>query len=42
MIYELRHLLDFRFKRHSRYNLPAGWLDVIEKVLQARAGILLE
>ena len=42
MIYELRHLLDFRFKRNSHYNLPAERLNVIEKVLQTRAEMLLE
>jgi len=27
---QLRHLLGFRFKRHSHYNLPVNWLELIE------------
>ena len=38
----LRHLLTFRFKRHSRYNLPAERLMLIEKMIQSRARKLLE
>ena len=38
----LRHLLTFRFKRHSRYNLPAERLKLIEKMIQSRARKLLE
>ena len=38
----LRHLLTFRFKRHSRYNLPAERLKLIEKIVQSRARKLLE
>lgn len=38
----LRHLLTFRFKRHSRYNLPPQRLKLIEKVVQNRARKLLE
>ncbi len=37
----LRHLLNFRFKRHSRYNLPAERLKLIEKMIQSRARELL-
>lgn len=33
----LRHLLEFRFKRHSRYNLPPKHLNLIEKQIQERA-----
>lgn len=38
----LRNLLTFRFKRHSRYNLPAERLKLIEKMVQSRARKLLE
>lgn len=38
----LRHLLTFRFKRHSRYNLPPQRLKLIEKVVQNRVRKLLE
>lgn len=38
----LRHLLDFRFKRHSRYNLPSKHLKLIEKQIQKRARELLD
>lgn len=38
----LRRLMNFRFKRHSRYNLPAKRLKVIEKLIQKRVRILLE
>ena len=38
----LRHLLTFRFKRHSRYNLPPERLKLIEKMVQSRARKLLE
>ena len=38
----LRHLLTFRFKRHSRYNLPPQRLKLIEKMVQSRARKLLE
>ena len=37
----LRHLLNFRFKRHSHYNLPEERLDLLEKQVQKRAGELL-
>ena len=39
---KLRHLLTFRFKKHSRYNLPAKRLRVIEKQVQKRARVLLD
>lgn len=38
----LRRLLQFRFKRHGRYNLPPQRLRMIEKQIQKRAGLLLE
>jgi hypothetical protein len=38
----LRHLLTFRFKRHSRYNLPPDRLKLLEKMVQSRARQLLE
>ena len=38
----LRHLLNFRFKRHSRYNLPAKHLKLIENQIRKRAMRLLE
>lgn len=38
----LRRLMNFRFKKHSRYNLPAKRLKVIEKFIQNRVRILLE
>lgn len=37
----LRHLLNFRFKRHSHYNLPEERLDLLEKQVQKRARELL-
>ena len=39
---KLRHLLEFRFRRHSRYNLPAKRLKMIEKQIQKRAAMLLD
>ena len=39
---KLRHLLTFRFKKHSRYNLPEKRLQMIEKQVQKRARILLD
>ena len=38
----LRHLLTFRFKKHSRYNLPNKRLRMIERQIQKRAKQLLE
>ena len=37
----LRHLVNFRFRRHSRYNLPEERLDLLEKQVQKRARELL-
>ena len=39
---QLRHLLQFRFKKHSRYNLPEQRLRMIETQIQKCAKILLE
>ena len=38
----LRKILDFKFKKHSRYNLPKERLKLIEKQIQKRAQMLLE
>ena len=38
----LRRLLDFKFKRHPRYNLPKERLTLIEKQIQKRAQELLD
>ena len=38
---KLRHLLAFRFRRHSRYNLPVSRLTMMEKQVQTRAKALL-
>lgn len=38
----LRRLLEYKLKKHPRYNLPQQRLKVIEKVVQNRARILLE
>lgn len=38
----LRHLLSFRFKKHSRYNLPPERIALIERHIQKRAKNLLE
>lgn len=38
---QLWHLLTFKFKRHSRYNLPNHDLTLIEKQVRKRAGLLL-
>lgn len=38
----LRHLLTFRFKKHSHYNLPENRLSILEKAVQARAAALLK
>lgn len=38
---QLRHILQFRFKKHSRYNLPDKRLRMIEKQIQKRAKLLL-
>ena len=38
----LRHLLNFKFKKHSHYNLPKHRLNLIEKQIRHRAKELLE
>ena len=38
----LRHLLSFRLRKHSRYNLPDKRLRLIEKEVQKRARALLD
>ena len=38
----LRKLLNYRFKRHPRYNLPDERLVLIEKEIQRRARLLLD
>ena len=38
----LRHLLQFHFKKHSRYNLPDQRLKMLERQIQKRARALLE
>jgi hypothetical protein len=39
---KLRRLLEFRFKKHSRYNLPDQRLRMIEQQIKKRARLLLE
>lgn len=39
---ELRHLMNFKLKKHSRYNLPDKRLKLIEKMIQKRAQMLLD
>ena len=39
---QLRHMLQFRFKKHSRYNLPDKRLRMIENQIQKRARLLLD
>ena len=38
----LRKLLEFKFKKNSRYNLPDKRLKLLEKMIQTRAKSLLE
>ena len=38
----LRKLLGFKFKKNSRYNLPNKRLKMLEKMIQARAKLLLD
>ena len=33
---QLRHLLTFRFKRHSHYNLSVEWIEMIEGQMKKR------
>ena len=39
---KLLHLLNFKFKKHSRYNLPEKRLRMMERQVQKRARILLD
>ena len=39
---KLRHLVDFKFKKHRRYNLPAQRLRMIEEQIQKRVRELLD
>ena len=39
---KLRHLLNFKFKKHPRYNLPEKRLRMMERQVQRRAQKLLE
>ena len=39
---KLRHLLNFKFKKHSRYNMPENRLRMVERQVQRRAQKLLE
>ncbi|EDN65745.1 conserved hypothetical protein [Beggiatoa sp. PS] len=38
---KLRHLIHFKFKKHSRYNLPPNRLKIIEEFIQRRVQALL-
>ena len=38
---QLRHLQEFNFTRHSRYNLPAARLKALEQFIQKRTEELL-
>lgn len=38
----LRHLLDFKFKKHPRYNLPDKRLKLLEQFVQKQVRVLLE
>lgn len=38
----LRRLLDFKFEKHSKYNLPAKRLKLIEEQIRERARLLLQ
>ncbi len=38
---KLRNLINFKFKKHSRYNLPANRLKLIEELIQKRVQALL-
>lgn len=39
---QLKHLLNFKFKRHSSYNLPKEWLALMEEQIQKRVQLLLK
>ena len=38
---KIREMVEFRFKKHARYNLPPERLKLMEKQIQKRARILL-
>ena len=38
----LRKLLEFKFKKNSRYNLPDNRLKMLEKIIHTQAKLLLE
>lgn len=38
----LRKLLNFKFKKNSKYNLPSERLELIERIIQARVRSLLD
>ena len=38
----LRHLLSFKFKKHSRYNLTDERLKILEETIRGKAQHLLE
>jgi len=38
---KLRNLINFKFKKHSRYNLPANRLKIIEEFIQKRVQELI-
>jgi hypothetical protein len=38
---KLRHLINFKFKKHPSYNLPAKRLKIIEQFIQRRVRELL-
>ena len=39
---ELRHLLTFKFKKHSRYNLSDERIKMLESAIQGKVRYLLE
>lgn len=39
---ELRHLLSFKFKKHSMYNLTDERLKILEETIRGKAQHLLE
>jgi hypothetical protein len=38
---KLRQLINFKFKKHSRYSLPPNRLEIIEGFIQKRVQELL-
>lgn len=39
---QLRQMINFKFKRHERYNLPEERLDILEKFINQRVNELLD